>query len=69
MNLEKIKEIVSKAMEREGNEKHKNCVIVPISAIDKISKSSKGGIDIHCSNGYNYYLGLDGYLYDVGPDA
>jgi len=69
MDLEEVKDMVNKAMDKEESEKHENRVIVPLGMIDKATKSDDGGIDIHCENGHNYRLGNDGYLYDIGVDA
>jgi len=69
LSLENVKQQVIDAMEREEREGHKILTIVPVSLIDKFSRTEDGGIDIHCENGHNYSLGKDGYIYDIGIDA
>jgi len=66
--LTEIQDKVIQAANREITENHEIRISPPVGMIDSFF-CENGGYEIHCENGYNFCLGSDGYLYDVGYDA
>lgn len=69
MDINTIKDLVIEAVNREEDENHDVRINPPINMIDSFIDTKDGGYDIHCSNGYNFRLGSDGYLYNIGYDT